>query len=178
MGEVKIVSQGKTRGYLYPVCKKSVITCSLIDRPGIILAVCRGRETTSTAEVALVCWKFILSFIKFRIGYLVMANLWILNQVKGSKSCTIDTLWALACHDKIVEICAIPFFGYLIVMTQLIDFQPFKGNNSCILEQLWQKCTMHQICYSNIHIVTFHRILWVCYLVTADFDKCKLIQGL
>ena len=47
-------------------------------------------EFISPTKVALVCLKFILSFIKF--CSLVTVNLWILNQIKGSKSCTTDTL--------------------------------------------------------------------------------------
>ena len=37
--------------------------------------------------------------------YLVMANLWISNQIKGNKLCTTDTLWELRSHDIPFIVC-------------------------------------------------------------------------
>ena len=59
-------------------------------------------------KVALACLKFKFHKILFT-GYLVMAYLWILNQIKGNKSCTTDTLQALACHDKTKLLCFVKF---------------------------------------------------------------------
>ena len=62
-----------------------------------------------------------------------MANLWILNQFKGIKSCTTDAIMIkLNVHfyvktiHKYFKFHEIPFIGYL-VMTQFVDFKPSQG---------------------------------------------------
>ena len=92
-------------------------------------------------------------------GYLVKASLWIFNQFKGNKSCTVD-----ACMTKLYDHCNVmtiqncckfhelPFTGYL-VMTLFVDFKQFKGNNSlhtgaCLMKY---KIYVHQ-CVMVIHI--------------------------
>ena len=62
-----------------------------------------------------------------------MANLWILNQFKGNKSCITDAiLTQLSEHSRIMTIhdCfkfhEIPFTGCL-VMPHLVDFKAIQG---------------------------------------------------
>ena len=57
-------------------------------------------EFISSVEVVLVCLKFKFHKILFT-RYFVMANLWILNQIKCNKACTTDITCALACHENI-----------------------------------------------------------------------------
>ena len=79
-------------------------------------------------------------------GYVVMVYLWILNQIKGNKSCTtIDNLWALACHDNIKVLSFVKFHSLITLLwLNLFIFQQFKDNNSLHTGATLTKCKMHQ----------------------------------
>ena len=48
MGEISIVGPGKTRGYPYPVCKKTAVY-NITRRPNRTL--CKGHKHTAVAEL-------------------------------------------------------------------------------------------------------------------------------
>ena len=81
-----------------------------------------------------------------------MANLWILNQMKGNKSSTSDTLWALACHDNTKWLSFAKFPSLVTLLWfNLLNFQQFKDNNSLHSGANLTKCKMHQ-CVRTIYI--------------------------
>ena len=80
-----------------------------------------------------------------------MANLWILNQFKGNKSCTTDaSIIKLNEHCRVVtlqncwKLHEIPFTGYLVMTQFLVLNKQFKGKNLVHTGALLTKCKMHQ----------------------------------
>ena len=85
------------------------------------------------------------------------------------------------CRGMLIQNCCkfheIAFGGYLICLTQFVDFKQFRGNNSLHTEVILAKCKTHP-CVIVLHILCkLHRILYICDLVTAEFDNFTLNQG-